>query len=442
MIRVLFSDKTSIMKKLKNKFIITVIWIIVCIIFSQVYIAYSRWNIDTNSYLELVKWNGTLNESQLDLHNKYILHSWDKIRIIGKSSLGVITWGDGSLTRLGGNTKISIQDNQISRDYTNINISFDLISGKTWSQVVSFIGRDSSFTQSFNGLEAGIRGTVFDVDLSQDFIHVSDHQIYLKDAQGDTFIIQEGVPFKLSTLSILDIQEFLETLQDTAWVDLNKKFDDENVQKLKKQLQDSLESKNPFLFLLDFISPKYRILYELDTAQEYENIEKLLIKIPENKKGSIYTAVLSKYQSMNFISARDYEFYKRKIFYKRALVFLADYEDKQQFIESSMYDLQDILETGDLLGIQESLSFLQENTDIIQNIDASFLQDSIENIPSALKDEFRDSLESIRDIFQWDVDISPKDITHITKDGLNTIDSWIQDFLDKNLWETLEKISK
>lgn len=78
-----------------------------------------------------------------------MLTSGDSIRTIGKESLAVIEWGDGSITRLGGNTKISVGNNEVSRDYTKIDISFDLIAGKTWSNVVSFISGDSAFTQTF-----------------------------------------------------------------------------------------------------------------------------------------------------------------------------------------------------------------------------------------------------------------------------------------------------
>jgi uncharacterized protein YxeA len=63
------------MKKLGNKFILIVILIIALIISLQVYIAYSNSNADTNSYVTLIKGNGTLNELRLNTQEQYILAS-------------------------------------------------------------------------------------------------------------------------------------------------------------------------------------------------------------------------------------------------------------------------------------------------------------------------------------------------------------------------------
>ena len=50
---------------------------------------------------------------------------------------------------------------------------------------MSFLTSDSSFSQSFEGIEAGVRGTIFDVDLENRFIRVTDHQVELKDRFGN-----------------------------------------------------------------------------------------------------------------------------------------------------------------------------------------------------------------------------------------------------------------
>jgi tRNA A37 threonylcarbamoyladenosine biosynthesis protein TsaE len=90
-----------------------------------------------------------MNDDFLELDIAQIAKPGDVVRTIGKESLALIEWGDGSMTRLAGNTRISITRNDVSPDQTLIDISFELFSGKTWSQVVSFISEDSSFTQQF-----------------------------------------------------------------------------------------------------------------------------------------------------------------------------------------------------------------------------------------------------------------------------------------------------
>lgn len=430
------------MKKLKNKFIIAVIFVIVLIIFSQVFVAYSNSNVDTNSYLTLVKWNATLNESYIQIWEKNILSVWDKIRVIWDSSLAVIDWGDGSVTRLGGNTKISIEQNQISRDFTKINISFDLIAWKTWSNIISFIGKDSSFTQTFDGIEAGVRGTVFDVDLTKDFIHVTDHQVTLQTAEGKTITLSQGDVLKLWDFSLINISEFISSLEDAAWKEINQSFDKEYLQELKVQLSETLEERNPFLFILEWFSPKYKLLYTLDTAQQYSEVEKVLAKISDAKKESVYKWVLSRYQKMNFVSTSDYEFYKRKVFYQKALISLADERNKENLVRTVSYDVAEMIQTGKMQWFSESISSLLENQDILQKIDVSILKDELNYIPEWLRIEFWESLKDLEGLMNIEKfkGMNLDDAGEKIQDGLDSLDSGIQNFLNENATPFLEKI--
>lgn len=431
------------MKKLKNKFIIIIIFIIALIVCFQVFIAYSHSNVDTNSYVKLVKWNGTLNEIRLINGQSNILKSGDKVRVIWESSLAVIEWWDGSLTRLWGNTKISIEENAVSRDYTNINISFDLIAGKTWSNVVSFIGSDSSFTQTFNGLEAWVRGTIFDVDLEKDFLHVSDHLVALTDDSGKNILLNEGEAINLETLSRIDISEFIANIEDAAWSQLNKEFDEEYFLDLKQKLEQATLWSNSFLFLLDFISPKYRILNSLDNSDSYEDIAVLIEKLDVQEKQKVYKAVLSKYQWINFVSANDFAAYKKKIFYKKALIALGDNQwDTQRLVQSSAFDIQDIIWSGDTQWLKETFGLLNENKDILQDVDVSFLSGWLEYIPEGLREEFIQSFGDISSIFNFDTSTVKNINTDSIWDVLDNADGAIQDFLDKNVGGLLKNLAQ
>lgn len=438
MIRALFSIVCSIMKKLKNKFILGVIFIIAFIICFQVFVAYSNDKNDTNSYLILIKWNATLNEIRLLADTKSVLNSWDKVRVIWESSLAVIEWWDGSLTRLWWNTKISIQQNQISRDYTNINISFELIAGKTWSNVVSFIGKDSSFTQTFDGIEAWVRGTIFDVDLEKDFIHVSDHAVDLKDNAWNTVRLNEWEILSLDKFSLIEVSEFINSLQDEAWKSLNQQFDREYLDSLNKKVQTSLQENNPFVFILSWVSPKYGLLYTLDTATSYESVEKYINKLSDKSKSDIYTYILSKYQWLNSISPENQEMYMRKLFYKKALVSLTSQNDEaQRLLESSAYDAQDILESGSTQWLRETLGFLNENTRKLSGVDISFLKGWFEYIPEDLRDEFWKSFQNIEKILDIDFNSIDKNSLWEVLDGA---DNAIQNFLEEKAGGLLKQV--
>lgn len=132
-------------------------------------------------------------------------------------------------------------------------------------------------------------------------------------------------------------------MEDRAWSKLNNGLDAEYIKTLKMQLNQRLQENTFFVFLLDFISPKYRILRDLSRGESYEKIQKYIAKVPQSKKESVYKAVLSEYQKMNFVHAGDYEFYKRKLLYKKALVDLAsNSEDIDRLLETTSYDFRDI----------------------------------------------------------------------------------------------------
>ena len=436
----------SIMKKPKNKFILAVIWIIALIIVSQVYIAFSNTNTDTNSYVTLVEGKGTLNESFLETEKKYLLSVGDTIRVIWDSSLAVISWGDGSLTRLGGNTKIIIDKNEISRDYSTINISFQLIAGKTWSNIVSFIGKDSSFTQSFQGIEAGVRGTIFDVDLEKEYIHVSDHQVELTLESWEEIVITEGSAFDISSFSLIEIEKFLRDIQDATWAELNERFDAAYLGMLKQALGQSLKESNPLTYILPLLSSKQQLLHALARADNYSEIQELLDTIPNQDRQETYTAVMTKYQNINFVKARDYEFYKRKIFYKKALIALWESQDTEILVRSSVYDLQDIFDAGNVEAAKETLSFLGQHRDILPEIDSSFLGEWFKNLPTKAREEFQASLsgfEWILDIDFWSVtNIDLGDLKNSATESLQSIDQGVQKFIGDKAENLIDQFSR
>ena len=436
------------MKKPKNKFILIVIWFIVSIIFFQVYVAFSHKNVDTNSYFTLIEWRATLNDDFVETQQRLLLQTGDTVRVIWDSWLALIEWWDGSLTRLGGNTKIIVEQNQISRDYSTINISFQLIAGKTWSNVVSFIWKDSSFTQSFDGVEAWVRWTVFDVDLDQDYVHVSDHEVELSLENGASITLWEWDALDITSFSLIDLENFINNIQDTAWAELNKQFDNEYFDILKQSLQSSLDSANPLAFITPFTSKKFQLTQALAQSDDYAKIQEILDTVSISEKDELYVAVLTKYQNINFISARDYEFYKRKVFYQKALAYLWSEEDTQVLVRSSIYDLQDMLQVGDVSAMSDTLWFLSEHKDLLPEVDSSFLSDSLSWIPKGLQREFLDQLENFD--FGGFLDISIPDTSNIdiwdiwerAIEGIQSIDSNVQDFVGDAAGSLFEQFAR
>jgi len=429
------------MKKIGNKFIIAVILVIASIVASQVFIAYSQSSRDTNSYLSLISGNATLNDIRLNTDNKAAIVSGDTIRVIGESSLALIEWWDGSMTRLWGNTKITITQNEISRDITDINISFELIAWKTWSNIVSFIWSDSSFTQTFEGIEAWVRGTVFDVDLEKQFIHASDHSVEITDQQGETFILSEWSILNLESFSLIDFSQYIKNIRDSAWTELNENLDQNYISELRSDLESSFISSNPFLYLMRFISPKYAIFYVLDTYEDYRDVDTYISSLSPDTREQVYPDVLSRYQEINFVSSLDTAYYT-KLRYKKALIDLdVNSENSQRLVVTSAFDLQDIIDSWSTQWLGETLNFIQGNASSLDSENLNILKWWLDYIPEGLLEEFSDNFNTLWEILNIDFSQIQNINSWTFWEVLDTTDQAIQNFLEENVGGILDQFS-
>jgi|GEM_PF-1298326 len=127
------------------------------------------------------------------------------------------------------------------------------------------LGEKSYFNMYFNNLEAGVRGTTFDVDLEKAFIYVKDHELSLKKQNGEQFIIAEEKPFSLTTFSFVELQAFLTSLSDKAWEEMNANLDNEWMKKLQEKALESMNENTLFSKAREIFSSKEKIISELQS---------------------------------------------------------------------------------------------------------------------------------------------------------------------------------
>jgi len=87
-----------------------------------------------------------------------------------------------------------------------------------------------------------VRGTIFDIDLTKEYIYVLDHQISLSDNTGEDILIQADKPFSLNTFSFLNLETFIKTIKNQAWEDLNQKYDTVYLNQLKTEIEAALKN--------------------------------------------------------------------------------------------------------------------------------------------------------------------------------------------------------
>lgn len=149
---------------------------------------------------------------------RYTLREKDII-ITKKTTLAVVHWPDHSTTRIGANSRMTIDRMRVTEDYSSIEIELTLESGKIWNNVIRTIYPGSYFRAQLpkNNIIAWVRGTVFEINLDKNYIHSVDHSVALSDGFGRTATMLPG-----DIVSAWDILTKLgQDALDTAWAQFN-----------------------------------------------------------------------------------------------------------------------------------------------------------------------------------------------------------------------------
>lgn len=366
------------MEKNKNKFIYFIIILIFLIISIWVYISIFFKSVDRNSYLELVSGKWLLNEKVLEIWKREKLSKDDVIETKTKDSLAVIEWWDWSITRLWGNTKVEIENEYVSKNWNDINIFFRLFSGKTWSNVISYMWEDSYFKQSFGDTEAAVRWTVFSVDLDRDYLQVESHKVDLTSEKYWKVEVTENKQLKLSDFSFISLEDFIKFFKDKVFFEINQKMDKEYLMKLALDLQKNLDR---------LIAATSRKVDDL-TGVEREKL---------------YAELMSQYQQINFAtSSVSEELFNLKISLKEKLIKLTPDSQKSSLLDTLSYDLKDIFNTKNFWSFEWITNILKENEKFI---DSEKMQEyfNIFNI----KSEIWATIDKTIDIFKSEVINNP-----------------------------------
>ncbi|MDD5769830.1 MAG: FecR domain-containing protein [Candidatus Gracilibacteria bacterium] len=371
------------MKILKSKLSILILVIIFVIFGLQFFSVSNSYKRDINSYVTLTKGDGTLcvkgdclnNKKILKLDFKEKIFNGDIINILD-NSFAVIEWGDKSITRLGSNTKIEIKDNFISQDLSKINISFNLLKGKTWSNIVSMLVGDSSFKEEINGVSAAVRGTVFEANYEEQYVIVHNHEVELTNSSGNILELYTGQTFSIKDFSIDKIKVKI----DEAFTKLNQNLDKEYLNKLKQELLNSIKNGEYFKSIFGNDNK----LIDIITSGDKQELEKYISGLSIDKKQELIDKLKTFNQSLNFVNGEDSYLYKLKLKARSSLLNNVNNEQyKQTLLKYSIYDLNDIfsLKNFNLDNFKDSLNLIKENKDYINTFKDKILKnESIKNL--------------------------------------------------------------
>lgn len=347
------------MKKIKNKFIITVITLLIFLL-AIFFIKNTNQNLDSKAILKDWLGNITRNGNLIALEQKipFILNSWDIINTQWDNSLLIIQWWDWSVTRMWGNSSITINEAVVKTDLSNIQISFELLAWKTWSNVTSFFWEESYFHQTFQDNEAAVRGTIFNVDLEKELLYVSSHSVNLENSSGKKIIINEDKPFSLKTFDFITLIEFIKNYKDQQWKEINNELDKIHFEELKKIINDSLVKTWEFL-QIEKIANKVNNIKDIDILDEVE-------------KNKIYKELLWEYQKIHFANAETPDILTLKLEIKEAMLSFASKDNQEHLIISTIHDIKEVKKTNNPFQFQTIINIFSDNKETLDNLDIYF----------------------------------------------------------------------
>jgi hypothetical protein len=411
------------MKKIKNKFIIIIITFLVTIIWI-IFIQNINNSWNTSSVILRDGWAQITRNNELivlDVKRQYSLTNWDVVKTLTPDSLLIITWWDWSITRLWWNSSIQINTVNIASDLSEIQISFELISWRTWSNVTSFFWEESYFLETFNDHEAAVRGTTFDIDLNKEFLYVTSHAIELKNNMWETIKISESKPFSIKSFSFIPLIDYIKNYKDQKWQNLNKGLDKLHFEDLKNIMLNNLESTGEFL--------------QLEKIKNNLDINKYISELNIEEKSKLYNNLLEEYQSIHFANAETPELLTKKIELKEVLILTASDKNKKHLIQSTVYDIKEVFKTNNALQFKKILDIFIDNKDTLNNLNLDVKELlSFKNISKEFNLVVRSKLDILKNTFSniqfWDL---PKISEEQIKTLLSSWDEAIKSFLDSNI---------
>lgn len=374
------------MKKIKHKFVYILISLL--LIFISAIFGYMHFfnTVDRNAYFTLVEWTGTINNTVLALDVQKQLQEKDIIQT-GKKSFWIIEWGDGSVTRMGENTKIQVEKSFVSQDRTVIQVMFQIFSGKTWSNVLSYVPNESYFRQVFEDTEVAVRGTVFTMDIDKNYLYVDNHTVTVKSKDKNIFI-KENQAMEISTKKFISLQDFIRYFEDIEFFKMNKNLDEQLYLFIKKELEENFQNIQ-------------------------KNIQFLTEKIQNNKDVKNISRLLWEYQKLHFLESKtNPDLFKEKIKAKETLISATSGKSQEALIKSYFVDFVDTMKGKNTSQLSEMMQFMGKNMDLFSQ---DFLKEYVSTIDihSALDKKVREELQIIKENLGLGIDIWGEFIDHI-----------------------------
>lgn len=279
----------------------------------------------------------------------------------------VIEWGDNSITRIWGNSKLEIKEANVKWDLSSIKINFKLIEWKSWSNVVSMFDSNSHFNEEFQDVIAAVRWTVFEVNLDNDYVYVKDHQVEINNTlKNEKKTLNAGNYYSLNLLEI--IKNLDGKAKDALWQNMNENIDKDYIKSITSNAINQLNSYKWKFNINNYLDSKYTVKSELQKSNpDIDKIKKLISEMTDENKNKLYYILMFDYQKLNIIDSSS-DLFTKKMNYRDVLMLVATDENKKTILKYTFYDLNDSLNTYSWANLDSITGFLWANKNYISSL--------------------------------------------------------------------------
>lgn len=336
-------------------------------------------------YILLLKWNAIIKRDKiinLKEKDKKDLKVNDKITTFENSN-ATIFWPDWSITRLWSKSAITITEMNIKKNLSEIKIKFNLEQWKTWSNITKFFSNDSYFTETYDfwNYAATVRGTVFEINLDENYIHAINHDVDLLDIKKDEiYNVQEWLwlniwnPKNRIPNEIFDQERINENLL------LDNEYIKMQIEELSNKINWALNKHDFWTKLITWIKLKFgnqeyiasNLISSIFSWKEdvIPNIKRILPTLSSEDKANLNERINTVYQNIHSLPNSDkISLYKMEL---RDIIIKSSPDDikeklKEDFLRLNIYDYLELSKdktskTAEILkaNIEEYLKQMQD----------------------------------------------------------------------------------
>ena len=229
----------------------------------------------------------------LSEHEKYSLKEKDTI-ITEEKSEATLFWPDRSTTQLGAETTFAINKMQVAEDYSKIELEATLMQGKIYTDMIRTLypGSRMSVRIPEHNIVAGVRGTVFSLNLTENYIHSIDHAVMLENNFFQSSLLLPGEIASVTNIFEKLGREVLDQIWEDAMMLKNEAYKSVRADEMGnawKILAGNVLEKNYWDEFMRWILSFFDAFKELEFVRAVSSFDTdAILKIPSDTLTKLY----------------------------------------------------------------------------------------------------------------------------------------------------------